>query len=36
MYLEDKKTLQIMEEVDNRLDMNSDLENRPLDPYLEL
>ena len=36
MYSEDKEILQIMEKVSNGLDMDSDLEDRPLDLYLEL
>jgi len=36
MYLEDKKTPWITEVVDDGLDMDLDLEDGLLDPYLEL
>jgi len=36
MYLEDEETPQIMEVMDNGLDMDSDLEDRPSDLYLKL
>jgi len=36
MYLEEEGALRIVEVADNRLDFNSDNENRPADLYLEL
>ena len=36
MYLEEEDTLKIVEVVEDGLDFNSDLEDGPLDPYLEL
>jgi len=36
MYSEEEETPQITEIVDRELDFDFDLEDRPLDPYLEL
>ena len=36
MYLEEEKTPQITEVLDNRLRLDLDNKNRPADPFLEL